>query len=281
LVVGADGVLEVRRTVLREALASLEALAVKVERSLENAALAERLLRAEKLAGLGLLAGGMAHALNNPLTAVLGFAELIAGTTGEQRVREDAGIIVQEALRMRQSVESLLEFWRPVETQKRIVDLGELVREVAAGCVEELEERGVRLEVDGQTEPLLIAGNRHRLRQLLEHLLNNAAQAVGREKIAGQMQTIWLAVNGGGETVQMTVSDTGRGFQEPSRIFDPFGGEVGTGMGLSVCYGIAHEHGGEIRATNLMPHGAMVTVELPAARAVLEPKVIAETAALA
>ena len=83
LAVGADGLMSVRRSVLAKALEPLEALALKVERAMENAALAERLLRAEKLAGLGLLAGGMAHALNNPLTAVLGFAELIADTTSE------------------------------------------------------------------------------------------------------------------------------------------------------------------------------------------------------
>ena len=75
---------------------------------MENAALAERLMRAEKLAGLGQLAGGVAHALNNPLTAVLGFAELIANTTEEARVKEDAAIIVREALRMRQTVEKVL-----------------------------------------------------------------------------------------------------------------------------------------------------------------------------
>ena len=106
LAVGADGLMSVRRSVLAEALEPLEALALKVERAMENAALAERLLRAEKLAGLGLMAGGMAHALNNPLTAVLGFAELIADTTGEARVKEDAEIIVREALRMRETVES-------------------------------------------------------------------------------------------------------------------------------------------------------------------------------
>ena len=81
LAVGADSLTGVRRSVLAEALGPLEALALKVERARENAVLAERLLKAEKLAALGLLAGGMAHALNNPLTAVLGFAELIADTT--------------------------------------------------------------------------------------------------------------------------------------------------------------------------------------------------------
>ena len=101
---------------------------------MENAALAERLLRAEKLAGLGLMAGGMVHALNNPLTAVLGFAELIVATTGEARVKEDAGIIVREALRMRETVETLLEFWRPAAQSEESVDMTALVRELAAAC---------------------------------------------------------------------------------------------------------------------------------------------------
>ncbi len=158
LAVGADGLLGVRRAALEEALAPLEALGVKVARSLENAAVAERLMRAEKLAGLGLLAGGMAHALSNPLTAVLGFAELIAVSTAEARVKEDAEVIVREALRMRQTVESLLDFWRPVTQSDSSVDMTELVRELAAACADKLEERGVRLVVEAEAEESAGAG---------------------------------------------------------------------------------------------------------------------------
>ena len=115
LAVGADGVMGVRRSALAKALVPMEALAFKVEREMENSALTERLLRAEKLAGLGLMAGGMVQALNNPLTAVLGFGELIAATTGEGRVKEDAGIIVREALRMRETVETKISrIWRRI-----------------------------------------------------------------------------------------------------------------------------------------------------------------------
>ena len=142
LAVGADGLLSVRQRELEEVLWPLEALGVKVARAMENAALAEKLMRAERLAGLGMLAGGMAHALSNPLTAVLGFAELIAGSTGEARVKEDAEIIVREALRMRQTVETLLEFWRPVAQGDELVDMTELVRELAAACGEKLEAEG-------------------------------------------------------------------------------------------------------------------------------------------
>jgi signal transduction histidine kinase len=279
LAVCADGLLGVQRRVLEEALAPLEALGVKVARSIENAAVAERLMRAERLAGLGLLAGGMAHALSNPLTAVLGFAELIAVSTAEARVKEDAEVIVREALRMRQTVESLLDFSRPVLQSSGLVDLTELVRELAAACADTLEKRGVRLVVEAEVEVATVRGNRHRLRQLLEHLLNNAAQALaGADSVKdGEDPVIRVSVNSSGGTsggmlgseerrVHLIVSDTGPGFHEPGRVFDPFyamEAADGAGMGLSLCYGIVHEIGGEIRAFNLHPHGAAVAVELP------------------
>jgi signal transduction histidine kinase len=266
LAVGADGLLSVRRSPLAKSLEPLEALAFKLERAMENAALAARLQRAEKLAGLGLMAGGMAHALNDPLTAVLGFAELIGATSGEDRVKEDAGIIVREALRMRQTVETLLEFWRPAALTMEPVDVTGLVRELARACAKKLESRGVRLIVQAGEEFTAVRGNRDRLRQMMEHLLNNAAQAVagvGAGK-SEEEQVIRVSVsvsgNADGERVHLVVSDSGPGFARPGRVFEPCDS---TGLGLSLCYGIVHEHGGEISAFNLHPHGAGVAVELP------------------
>lgn len=252
----------VRRSALNKALEPLEALALKMERVLENANLGERLMRAERLAGLGLLAEGMAHALNNPLTAVLGFAELIAATTGEQRVKEDAEIIVREAQRMRQTVETLLEFWRPAAQSEAAVDMRKLVRELAEGCGEKLARRGGRLVVQASDESVVVRGNEGRLRQMMEHLLNNAAQA-----LAGVMESdervIRISLDRDGAIAHLIVSDTGPGFREPGRVFELGDSTRGAGLGLSVCYGIVHEHGGEIRAFNLHPHGAAVAVELP------------------
>jgi C4-dicarboxylate-specific signal transduction histidine kinase len=233
---------------------------------MENAALEARLLRAEKLAGLGLMAGGMAHALNDPLTAVLGFAELIVATSGEGRVKEDAGIIVREAHRMRQSVETLLEFWRPRTHTPEPVDMTALVRELAQACGEKLEKRGVRLVVEAPEEVTAVRGNRDRLRQMLEHLLNNAAQALAGAdaRRAEEEQVIRVSVSVPGETdgerVYLLVSDTGPGFARPGRVFEPCDS---MGLGLSLCYGIVREHGGEISGFNLHPHGAGVAVELP------------------
>jgi signal transduction histidine kinase len=259
LTVGADGWMSVRRSVLEKALEPLEALAFKVERAMENAVLAERLLRAEKLSGLGLLAGGMAHALNNPLTAVLGFAELIADTTREGRVKEDAEVIVREALRMRQTVETLLEFWQPAAEGDEPVDVTLLIRELAGACAGKLVGRGVRLVVEAGDEVTVVRGNRVRLRQMMEHLLNNAAQALAGAK-KDEEPVIRVSVSAASERVHVIVSDTGPGFGDPGRVFEPCGS---MGLGLSVCYGIVHEHGGEIRAFNLHPHGAAVAVEFP------------------
>jgi signal transduction histidine kinase len=232
--------------------------------------LAERLMRAERLAGLGLLAEGMAHALNNPLTAVLGFAELISATTGEERVKEDAEIIVREAQRMRQTVETLLEFWRPAAQSEVAVNVRELVRELADGCTEKLAGRGVRLVVQAGDESVVVRGNEGRLRQMMEHLLNNAAQALAGVMESGEERVIRILLDRKGDRngdrdgaiVHLIVSDTGPGFREPGRVFELGDSTRGAGLGLSICYGIVHEHGGEIRAFNLHPHGAAVAVEL-------------------
>ena len=243
----------------------IEVLAAKLARTMENAALAERLLRSEKLAGLGQLAGGVAHALNNPLTAVLGFAELIGETAGDARVREDAATIVREAGRMRETVQSLLDLWRPATMIDEAVSLTGMVEELAAACFDALEARGVKLVVEIAEDVCAVRGSGVRLRQVMEHLLNNAAQAVA--SVSDFEHVIRVAVRQDERGVQIIVSDTGPGFAEPGRVFDPFYtrqhvGE-GAGLGLSICYGIVREHGGEISAFNLHPRGAAVVVELP------------------
>ena len=265
---------------LDKAMSSVEALAAKLARTMENEAMAERLLRAEKLAGLGQLAGGVAHALNNPLTAVLGFAELIAETANEARVRKDAGTIAAEALKMRDTVARLVEFWRPSTLADEPVDLTAMLRELAGACRDTLAGRGVEMELlglDAVVPP--VRGSRDRLRQMMEHLLNNAAQSIAAAgPRAGENHRIRLTVSHDERALHLIVSDTGTGFREPGRVFDPFfttkGPEQGAGLGLSVCYGIVREHGGEISAFNLHPRGAAVVVELPVRKVVRAENVV-------
>ncbi|MCU1226464.1 MAG: histidine kinase [Edaphobacter sp.] len=267
LAVGADQMLSIPRRVVEEAIRPLEMLAVKLSRTMENFSLAERLQRAEKLAGLGLLAGGVAHALNNPLTAVLGFAELIAETSKDPRVQEDAGTIVREALRIRETMERLLTFWRPAAVEVEQVDMTSLLQELTRECEEKLANRGVQLAVQAGENIPCVRGNRNRLREVMEHLLNNAAQAIASAGGKNKEPVIRVAVSHDDRRVQVIVSDTGPGFRDPERVFDPFytarGPGEGAGLGLSICYGIVREHGGEISVFNLHPHGAAVAVELP------------------
>ena len=266
---------------LHSGTAALESLAVKLARAVEHAALNEKLMRAEKMAGLGRLAKGVAHELNNPLTAVLGFAELIAETAAEDVVRADAGSIITQALRMKETVESLLQFWRPATMGDRVVDVAGLLREVAARCEPPLRGRGVTLllQVEDGEQEATVRGNKERLTNVFERLLSNAEKAVAaREEERGasgsKVKAIRVTLAREEKTLQVVVSDTGIGFSEPAKVFDPFyttrqpGG--GQGMGLAVSYGVVREHGGEISAFNLQPHGAAVVVELPLARTVRE-----------
>lgn len=259
---------------LARAMGPIETLASRVATAMENEQLAERLLKTEKLAGLGQLAGGVAHALNNPLTAVLGFAELIVETSSDVRVRQDAGTILTEAKKMKDTVQRLVEFWRPVTVVDEAVDVATILESLRAACGVKLKERGVKLEVAGALTVPMVRGSRDRLRQVFEHLLNNAAQAIAtaRERETDEAHAIRVTVSHDLETLHVIVSDTGPGFREPGRVFDPFyttkGPEQGAGLGLSICYGIVREHGGEISAFNLHPHGAAVVVELPVRRVV-------------
>lgn len=286
LVVCATSVLNVQRRAAEEAIVAIEALAVKLSRAMEDAELMNRLLRAEKLAGLGLLAGGIAHSLNNPLTTVMGSADLMRETSAEERTRRHAEAILHEARKMKETVEGLLNFWRPSVLKEEPVDIPALVRGLGEECRPKLAELGIGLKVQLGAGTPAVRGSRGRLRLVMEHLLNNAVQAIAaaRETATARAEdVIRLTAGFDGRTVQIVVSDTGTGFREPARVFDPFytthaPGE-GSGLGLSVCYGIVREHGGEIGAFNLHPAGAAIVVELPFAEVIAgQPVVIGEVA---
>jgi signal transduction histidine kinase len=267
---------------LARAMGPIETLADRLSAAMETDALTARLLKTEKLAGLGQLAGGVAHALNNPLTAVLGFAELIAETSTDPRVKKDAGTILAEARRMTETVQRLVDFWRPGPVANEPVDVAAIMSELAEACGDKLQRRGVALDltVIPAATAVPVRGSRDRLRQVFEHLLNNAAQAIAtaRPREEGERHAIRITVSQDEQTLHAIVSDTGPGFREPGRVFDPFyttkGPEQGAGLGLSICYGIVREHGGEISAFNLHPHGAAVVVELPLQAALAESQIL-------
>jgi signal transduction histidine kinase len=248
----------------------LETLVTRLAIAIENSQLTRRMLRSEKMAGLGQLAGGVAHELNNPLTVVMGFSELMteAGTLDE--VREQAGIIHQESLRMKEIIESLVRFWKPAPASAVSIDLGLTLRDIHRLRAPEIERRGIELQLNLPAQLPAIAGNPDQLKQVFMHLLNNAVDAIAAVDKAtrtDQQHRIRIEASYDDARLHVLFSDTGTGFRDPHRAFDPFfttkqPGQ-GTGLGLSICYGIVRDHHGEINAFNLHPHGAAVVVDLP------------------
>lgn len=251
-------------------LLPLELLASRIASARESNVLIRRVIRSEKLAGLGQLAGGMAHELNNPLTVVMGYAELLEDDSSDQQTRKSAAIIRSEAKRMRQIIESLARFWRPAPQQHQQIAVDVLLRDVERLRRPEFTRDGIdfQLQID---EPLpRIQGNSDQVRQVILMVLNNAVEAVHTAPPERERQ-IRVTASQVHDRVQITVCDSGRGFADPNRAFDPFftskaPGE-GPGLGLSICYAIIREHHGEITAFNLQPHGAGLSIEMPCGQA--------------
>lgn|SRR6185312_10986085 len=261
-----------KRKMSERVLLPLEALAQKLARAVDFVQMDQRLARAEKMAGLGQAAKGVAHELNNPLTAVLGFAELIVASTNEQRVREDAVAIAGQAMRMRETIASLLRGGCPAAPPDVTVDLGEMLHGLVKTVEPRMKQHGVQLELHVEGEACCVRGDEDRLRKLFEHLLDNAMEAVaGRSE---EVRTVRVAVTGTEPLLRVVVTDSGAGFVEAARVFEPFYTMKqtgrGQGSGLAVSYNIVREHGGDISAFNVHPHGAAVVVELPVARTVVD-----------
>lgn len=253
---------------LAEDLLPLELLARRLAAEHENSLLVRRLVQSEKLAGLGQLAGGVAHELNNPLTVVMGYAELIEESGADESIRRNATVIRSESQRMKQTIESLAHFSRFLPEGQANFSIEEMLKDIWRLRKPELERAGIVFELSiSQALPRLRA-NVEQMRQVILQILNNAATAL-QSLTPGRERRLRIDGSLTKDRVQVLISDTGPGFPNPDRVFDPFfttkqPGE-GSGLGLSLCYSIIREHGGEISAFNLQPHGAAVVIELPLA----------------
>jgi two-component system NtrC family sensor kinase len=247
-------------------LLPVELLVARIMAVRENSALLHRVMRAENLAGLGQLAGGVAHELNNPLTVVLGFAELMEETTDMNEAHRHASIIRGESLRMKQIIENLVRFWRPSPTERFPVAMDELLRDIERLRTPEFERLGISFRLTVSPDLPRVFANSDQMRQVFLHLLNNAVDAVEGcpEGVDREIRVVASCIR---ERLQVLVSDSGPGLPDPNRIFDPFFTTkppgTRTGLGLSICYAIIREHGGEITAFNLKPRGAALAIEIP------------------
>jgi signal transduction histidine kinase len=250
-------------------------LLVQSERSVESLQrLQTQLVQSEKLISLGQLAAGAAHEINNPLTAILGFSDLLADDHAlPEKARSTAGKIRDQARRTKTLVGNLLSFARQVPTERTLLDINTVVSNAVQLRTLDLRTGSVRIEL--QLESVLpgVRGDGNQLMQVFFNVISNAVDAMEATK-AGGVLTIKTQRDRG--YVVVLFLDTGPGLKEPHRVFDPFYTTKpvgkGTGLGLSICFGIVQEHGGKIHCYNRQEGGAAFRVELPAVLAALPTK---------
>lgn len=240
----------------------------------EQRHLQEQLVQSEKLAALGELVSGVAHELNNPLTTVVGYAQLLEEDTGiPEKVQRRISMIHQESVRASRIVQNLLAFARRSEPQKAQLDINEVLSAILKMRAYQLQADNIEVIAEYGPDLPRVWGDPFQLQQVFLNIVNNAAQAVQHWRSAGTIRiTTATAQINRAEGIRITVTDNGPGItpEHLRRVFDPFfttkpTGQ-GTGLGMSISLGIISNHKGRIWAESRLGHGASFMVELPAAQ---------------
>src|SRR6202166_177075 len=227
-----------------------------------------KLAHSEKMATIGRLVSGVAHEVNNPLAAILGFTDLLLENPEmPASAREDLQIILQETQRTKDIVQDLLSFARQRPVQRELVSVNNVLRQTIKLRSYDFASHGVEVleEFDEALPPAL--GDGQQLQQVFLNILNNAYDAVQESSEPGRI-TIRTCHHDNG--IEVSITDNGIGIVDPQRIFDPFyttkHAGKGTGLGLSICYGIVRAHGGEIQCwNNEAGSGSTFMVRIPLA----------------
>jgi len=225
----------------------------------------EQLLHSEKLAAVGQLISGVAHELNNPLTAILGYSQLLtsSGQMGQQGI-EYADKLYKQAQRTHRIVQNLLSFARQHKPERVPVQINQALEETLALRDYDLRMHNIRVHLDLAENFPVTSADPHQLQQVFLNMVNNAVDAILEHSTEGDL---WVRTALHGDRLCIEFTDSGPGVKDPSRVFDPFYTTKpvgkGTGLGLSICYGIITEHGGNIRVRNIPARGASFTIELP------------------
>jgi PAS domain S-box-containing protein len=231
----------------------------------ERVKLEEQVLRQERLASLGLLAAGVAHEINTPLTGISSYTQMLMDDTGpEDRRTRVLQKIEQQTRRAAGITSSLLNLARPERASLESLDLNQVISEVLQLFEPQVRRTGIRVRAALADELPVVSGNKGKLQQVVLNLLINARDALGDH---GNVTIVSYRKDG---DVVVEVTDDGMGIAEEDlpRIFDPFfttkGRGKGTGLGLSICYGIVQEHNGEIHVESSVGQYTRFRVELPA-----------------
>jgi signal transduction histidine kinase len=271
--------------VFNQMMESIEESRSRLEKNVEQLKstqeqLQEQLVFSERLSAIGEFVAGVAHELNNPLAAVVGFSELLKRSPDDENRTRHYDIIFKSALRCKKIVQSLLSFARRDKPKRELASVNTMVESVLdlIGYALRTSNIEVTTHLAANLPPVLADSNQ--IQQVLLNILANAQQAMEGDRQRGQIK---ITTELRGPNVRVTIEDNGPGIppENMSRLFDPFftTKEVGkgTGLGLSLCYGFIKEHGGSITPSSELGKGAAFVIELPATEGT---PVIAEPVAL-
>jgi len=225
-----------------------------------------QLAQSEKMTSLGRMISGVAHELNNPLTSIMGYSQLLRAAVPEGKVAERADMLESEARRCQKIVNNLLSFARRREVKHGALSLNEVIESVLALMGYQFRVDGIEIETDLHSDLPALVGDHHQLQQVLVNLLTNAQQAIRSVVPTG---TIGVRTRYDGDVAVLEIDDDGPGIPEHvlAKIFDPFFTTKpegkGTGLGLSLVYGIVRDHGGTIEALPDLANGACFRIVLP------------------
>lgn len=232
----------------------------------EKRKMANQLAQTEKLASIGQLASGVAHEINNPLGVIHCYSNLIAKTVApETQIMNDIKTIQKHTDQCKSVVEALLNFARVSESATALTDIHACIEEMLDVLETQMKNDGIQVRRRFAEELPPLTLDAHKIRQVLMNLLINARQALS----GGGTIEIRTDIDKSQAAVLLEISDTGTGIPEKyiGKIFDPFfttkSAGQGTGLGLSVSYGIIKQHGGDIRVKSRIGQGTTFTILLP------------------
>jgi hypothetical protein len=237
----------------------------------DRAELESRLVQADKLSSIGLLAAGVAHEVNTPLAVISSYAQMLAKQVGDDEQKSRMlDKITRQSFRASEIVNSLLNFSRTSSSEVAEVNVNRVIQDTLALLEHQLRKSSVEVRTDLQEDLDLVKANSGKLQQVFLNLFLNARDAM--EEAAPSKRVLEVVTRGGDNGVEVDVMDTGHGIapEHLSRIYDPFfttkAAKKGTGLGLSVTYGIIAEHNGVIAASSRPGQGTCFHLEFPAIR---------------
>lgn len=280
---GSTGHFSVSLSQVRDEQNQVNSIVVVMTDITDATILQAKLAHSEKMATIGRLVSGVAHEINNPLAAIVGFTDLlIENPNVSDAAKTDLQVILQEAQRTKEIVQDLLSFARQAPARRQPVQVNVVLRQTIKLRGYDFSSHGVEVLENLDADIPRVLGDAQQLQQVFLNILNNAYDAVRETGRPGKIQ---IRSSHNGSFVEVHVHDNGPGITNPDRIFDPFftTKEVGkgTGLGLSICYGIVQAHGGEILCHNNSADGCTFIVKLPVAAKSVEaaPETSAEATA--